>query len=293
MATTCLICFDSEGELMQVPCSHCKTFVHGECLVMWMVRGGSCSCPVCRRVIVADPRTFGPVVLEGEVMETVLRAGGMHVPTTMFEFAWLLLSLTASVCMPWFFFFTDVIVSFTGFMHLYAGFPMPESIVSCLTCSVLIHLAISVLSLTNITRVMRRRLSLTLSLCAVLLALSTVTSLSSEMMGFVNEIMSTQMNMQSNLVRLEDLGSLQHMASSPWSSLASLGYLGMTYVLMFFMTIPAMIHNRSIWKVNYLCERITFVCIMAGMRSVGDARVLLALTSFTGILTSGVTFATG
>ncbi len=277
----CAICFESAEEsnirLMAVPCERCKTSVHGECLVDWLIRNGTC--PVCRESVMIEERDREaqlPVSFEAVVQ---LLSSQPMAPTVVHAL-WFVASTTFSVCMPWFFFFTDVVVSFAGFLHLFAGHAMPRAIVSCLTGSVFLHVIFFVATSLHAiiqqgNQVQRERARLQSLTVAGVGALLTLPLFLDHEKGLAEHV-SEGISLSSNLHVLGMEAAI---------------YLCLTYALMFVMTIPAMIHPRPVWKVNYLCERIMFVCILSGMRSIADTRTLLALTSFSGILMSGVIFA--
>lgn len=256
---------------MTVPCQHCKTNVHGECLVGWLVRNGTC--PVCRTSVM----DFGPGD-DGEMHNNLL--AGMPISfeavlrgITMSQALWFLVSTTFSVCMPWFFFFTDVVVSFAGFMHLYAGHAMPRAITSCLTGSIFLHILFFVA--TTLHAIRRETSESRARLQALTVA-------------GIGGLLTVPLFLDHETVSTNSLGNDFLSTNMHVLGVEAAIYLCMTYTLMFVMTIPAMIHPRPVWKVNYLCERIMFVCIISGMKVIGDTRLLLALTSFSGILMSGV-----
>lgn len=272
----CVMCFDGEGEMMLVPCDSCESFVHGECLVSWLVRNGTC--PVCRRSIMQfqDESRGGQLFLDPNFVQ---------VANTVWE-VWELLSrnnrnLLMSVAimffnffLPLIFFLLDVACGVAVVSQMQAGNSISAHLCNVMSCSVILHFLSFVLHLMSLSRgavAETRRLQMLLIFG----------------MGMLLGVpFSNPVGVPSSPMGVP--GSPKWLVSQVSDS-TGLVYLGMTYVLMFLMTIPAMFHPRSIWKVNYLCERVTFVSIMCGLRDIGDTRILLALTSFTGILTSGVT----
>jgi hypothetical protein len=260
----CLICFDADGEMMEVPCSTCKTFVHGSCLVEWIIRRGTC--PVCRTDIVVRPRADEEggggedlvAAIPVAFAEVVSRA------STVNQFIWLLLSTVVSACLPWFFYMIDLVGSLSGFVHMAlasrarAGIVgMPQGIVTCLTLSVVIHTLAS-------TRLLLCTHSLGPKVMIVLtLPLLILTSMPK--------------------TRLQVIEAMQGYEAA--TTMEAVIHILMTYALMFFMTVPAILNGKPGWKVGYLCQRIAFVSVLSVMMSLDDARHLLMICSLVSVMT--------
>lgn len=266
----CVMCFDSEGELMAVPCV-CNSRVHGECLVSWLVRNGTC--PVCRESIMRieeDEPHLLPMLNPNflQVVNTVWQILADS-PRTLDVNSFLasLVVMFLNLILPFVFFVSDVSCGVIAMSQLQTSGSISPHLCNVMAGTVVLHFLSFVLHLLNLsnargTSAQRRNLQLLLvfgvgMLLAVPLSTTTKGQVGLEVKGVIDD------------------------------DNCYMAYLFLTYLLMFLMAVPATFHPRSIWKVNYLCERITFVSIMCGIRNLGDTRILLALTSFTGILTSG------
>lgn len=288
-AAECVMCFDSEGELMAVPCV-CKSRVHGECLVSWLVRNGTC--PVCRESIMRmdedephllpmlDPNflqvvnTVWQILSSGVINNTTPNT--LDVNSVLASLAVMFLNLI----LPFVFFMSDVSCGVVAMSQLQTSGSISPHLCNVMAATVVLHFLTFVLHLLSLSSARggnaERRMMQLLLVFGVGMLLAVPLS---SPMGLNDYGDRKGEEVKGTTAVMDDDNYVYH------------GYLFLTYLLMFLMAIPAAFHPRSIWKVNYLCERITFVSIMCGIRNLGDTRILLALTSFTGILTSGVSLA--
>jgi hypothetical protein len=280
----CVMCFDSEGELMAVPCV-CNSRVHGECLVPWLVRNGTC--PVCRESIMRmdedEPHLLLPMLDPNflQVVNTVWQIffsgtnNTNNIATNTLDVNGFLASLVVmflNLILPFVFFVSDVSCGVVAMSQLQTNGSISPHLCNVMAATVVLHFLSFVLHLLSLSNargesVERRMIQLLLVFgVGMLLAVPLSTAKGLDDYGNRGGEVKGAMGDDDNCYMV---------------------YLLLTYLLKFLMAVPATFHPRSIWKVNYLCERITFVSIMCGIRNLGDTRILLALTSFTGILTSG------
>jgi hypothetical protein len=305
----CVMCFDDEGELMKVPCVTCRAWVHGECLVAWIIRRGSC--PVCRESVMLNDAGAGGV--PATALDRMLMADPNFVETvaTVWEsltdmsntrqFILQIFIMVANLFLPFLFFLMDVACGVMAMGQVEMHGSISPHLCSIMVSTLVMHFLVFALQLISLEN--NKRWVRILSFLGLVTVLITPFWLREEfqymnMSSAGNKISASNTNLanlanfangMSNVMNSANPGNGMSNVMSTGTNVMQWGYFGMTYLIMFLMTIPAMFHPRAIWRVNYLCERVTFLCIVCGLRHANDTRILLALTSFTAILTSGVT----
>lgn len=243
----CAICFEPEGELMKVPCSNCRTDVHGKCLVEWLLTKPTC--PICRTTI------LGSSAADHE--QNAILSNLLDNPDQLVRMVCVAL---ISIGTPWLFFLTDIVLGLAGFTYLHADQNITPALASCMVGSIFAHLVTGccfpmpgyLLQPPGPQPVVNSFVStLALPLASTLCVLS---------------IMCYTLFGQEMVTRIGVVESILYML--------------MSYILLFVVTVSAMVRfDTSSWKINLICMRIAFVFIMSNASSTADTKTLVVSCS--------------
>lgn len=247
---------------MKVPCPSCRINVHGKCLVEWLLTKPTC--PVCRTNILE----YAPPV---NAQDALL----LDIMNNPAQLIWTACAALVSIGIPWLFFLTDIVLGLAGFTYLYTDQDITPALSSCMVGSIFAHLITGFFTIPdlinpqppNATRHQGSHINTFGSLLAMPLA-ATLCILSIMCCTIYDPTIEPK----------PSIGILE-----------STLYMGMSYILMFVVTVSAMVRfNISSWKINLICMRIAFVFIMSNASSIADTKALVVSCSLVATVLSAM-----